>query len=203
MDIHRLYSAVSPALRRSRMERLWRILALTPTTRVLDVGGTPGIWALCPVMPDVTFLNLEPVDGVPAERMVVHDACALPFADKSFDLVFSNSLIEHLGTATRQRAFADEARRVGHRVWVQTPDPRFPIETHLLAPFLHWLPRRTRPAAARVLALRWMIDRRETPESILSTLRLTPKRELAALFPAGEIIVERFAGLPKSLIAII
>ncbi|WP_255695553.1 methyltransferase domain-containing protein [Rhodohalobacter sp. 614A] len=44
------------------------------------------------------------------------------FEDKSFDVVFSNSVIEHVGSFENQRRFADEVRRVGKAYWVQTPD---------------------------------------------------------------------------------
>jgi hypothetical protein len=203
MDIHQFYARISPPLRRARMERLARELALSTTTRILDVGGTPPIWKLCPVQPDVTFLNIDRVPGVPEDRMICHDACDLPFPDQSFDVVFSNSLIEHLETWERQQKFTAEAQRVGRRVWIQTPDPRFPIEIHLLAPFVHWLPTRWQLDAARYLSIRRWVDHSEPPEIILSSLRLIPRRELEELFPQGKIVTERFAGIPKSLIAVV
>ena len=66
----------------------------------------------------------------------------LPFGDGSFDFVFSNSAIEHLRTPERQRRFAVEVARVGKRYCVQTPNRWFPLESHLLTPWVHYLPKR-------------------------------------------------------------
>ena len=70
------------------------------------------------------------------------DACALPFADGSFDVVFSNAVIEHVGDIDRQRLFVAEALRVGRRVFLTTPNRWFPIEVHTRLPLVHWLPER-------------------------------------------------------------
>ena len=69
------------------------------------------------------------------------DACALPFPDQSFDVVFSNAVIEHVGDVERQRQFVAEALRVGRRVFVTTPNRWFPIEVHTRLPLVHWLPK--------------------------------------------------------------
>jgi SAM-dependent methyltransferase len=77
------------------MEECVRLLRIDAGTRVLDVGGTPDIWRLAPVMPRLIVLNhpraeREALSEVP---VVFGDGRALPFADKSFDVVFSNSVI--------------------------------------------------------------------------------------------------------------
>ncbi len=68
------------------------------------------------------------------------DACALPFADGAFDVVYSNAVIEHVGPSERQRRFVAEALRVGRRVFVTTPNRWCPIEAHTKLPLVHWLP---------------------------------------------------------------
>ncbi len=66
----------------------------------------------------------------------------LPFDDGSFDLVFSNAVVEHVGSRERQRRFLDEILRVGKRAFITTPNRRHPIEFHTATPLLHRLPPR-------------------------------------------------------------
>jgi SAM-dependent methyltransferase len=68
------------------------------------------------------------------------DACALPFPADSFDIVFSNAVIEHVGDRKRQETFVREASRVGRRVFLTTPNRWFPVEVHTRLPLVHWLP---------------------------------------------------------------
>ena len=75
-----------------------------------------------------------------AASWVAGDGRSLPFRDGSFDVVFSNSVIEHVGDAASQRRFAREVARVGRAYWVETPNRWFPVEQHLLTPLVHWLP---------------------------------------------------------------
>jgi hypothetical protein len=136
------------------------------------------------------------------------DGCQLPFRDQSFEIVFSNSVIEHVGAPDQQRRFAEEIRRVGKRYWVQTPNRRFPVEQHLLTPFVHWLPR----SMQRAWVTKWTVwdwverpspDRREFYiQHFLGDIRLLSDAELAALFPDAEILRERSFGWTKSLIAV-
>jgi SAM-dependent methyltransferase len=86
----------------------------------------------------------------PQTTYVQGDATQLPFADKSFDVFFSNAVIEHVGGPERQQAFVDEALRVARRVMITTPNRWFPIEVHTRLPFVHWLPD---PAAHRAYDL--------------------------------------------------
>ncbi|NJK36721.1 MAG: class I SAM-dependent methyltransferase [Oscillatoriales cyanobacterium RM1_1_9] len=45
--------------------------------------------------------------------MLEGDACeVLDFSDNSFDLVFSNSVIEHVGSLERQTVFAQNVQRL-------------------------------------------------------------------------------------------
>ena len=170
---------------------------------ILDVGGTATTWSEC--SRQVTILNLkEPGEGEPRpERFVVGDARALPFADSTFDVVYSNSVIEHLGTFDNQSELAREVRRVGKSYWVQTPARCFPVEPHYLTPFVHWLPARLR---RRVLPYTIWARIAHPPSSYMdrriAEVRLVSRRELARLFPDAVIERERFLGLTKSWLAI-
>lgn len=186
------------------MATFQRTFPLTPQTRILDVGGTALNWSLIAAQPRVTLLNL-PTDGI---ANVVGDGRYLPFRDGSFDIVFSNSVIEHIASPADQQRFADEIRRTGRAYWVQTPDYRFPLEPHLVTPFLHWLPTGVRVAIARRFTFwslierpsqdRWEFYIRHCAEEV----RLLDAAELQAMFPEAQIIRERFMGLSKSLIAV-
>jgi 2-polyprenyl-3-methyl-5-hydroxy-6-metoxy-1,4-benzoquinol methylase len=79
---------------------------------------------------------------MPNSAAFLPTAARSPSAARSFDIVFSNSVIEHVGDAESQQQFAHEIARVGRAYWVQTPNRRFPVEPHLLTPFLHFLPTR-------------------------------------------------------------
>src|SRR5580700_6944769 len=124
-------------MRRFRARRMREFVSrfgVTEETRILDVGGTPVNWLLAGVRPRVTLLNMP--RGQERDEasftFVSGDGCQLPFRDQSFEIIFSNSVIEHVGTPDQQRRFAQEIQRVGRRYWVQTPNRRFPVAQHLL-----------------------------------------------------------------------
>ena len=197
--------------RRERMERFARRFGIGETTTILDIGGVPATWTALFPAPRVTLLNLPTalhLAGRGGLQWILADACQLPCADRSFDIVFSNSVIEHLGTAERQRQFAREVERVGRGYFVQTPDRAFPLEQHLWTPFVHWLPKRIAKAMVEKFTVwEWVVrpggpERRFYLSHCLDDVRLLDARELAAMFPGAVIQRERWLGLPKSLIAL-
>jgi len=202
-------AALSARFRGARMRCFAAEFGITAETRVLDIGGTPDCWRLLPVAPRVTLLNTPRAraDLAGTESWVAGDGRALPFRDGAFDVVFSNSVIEHVGDAASQRRFAAEVARVGRAYWVQTPNRWFPLEQHLLTPFLHWLPQRwQRALAPRFNLWRLLVSvspdrRRYYIEHYLGEIRLLSAAGLGALFPDARILRERFAGWTKSLIA--
>jgi hypothetical protein len=122
------------------------------------------------------------------------------FADKEFDIVFSNSVIEHVGTYEDQRKMADEIRRVGKRYFIQTPNRYFPIEPHFLFPYFQFLPVKIKCWLIQHFDLGW---RKKTPDyqsamEIAKEIRLLSKREFVNLFPEGRLVEERFLGVVKS-----
>lgn len=204
---HRIFSAVSPYFRRKRMERFVAALGVTAETRILDVGGTWANWDLLATKPEVWVLNLYegPADHPNADRWIVGDGLALPFEDDSFDIAFSNSVIEHLANSTNQQRFANELRRVAQRYYVQTPNKHFPIEPHLLTPLIHYLPERWQARLLRNGTV-WGLLLRPSVESCnfyLTTTRLLGHKEFHALFDyQGSIWKERFMGLVKSFVIV-
>jgi SAM-dependent methyltransferase len=142
-----------------------------------------------------------------AAQWVAGDGRALPFCDAAFDVVFSNSVIEHVGDPASQEQFAREVARVGCAFWVQTPNRWFPVEQHLLTPLVHWLPKSWQAAIVRRGTV-WSALTRPSPdrrdfyiEHFLRDIRLLGMGELQRLFPGARIVRERFLGMTKSLIA--
>ncbi len=209
MNIHDVYARISPPFRRRRLRKFLALVHPQPSERLLDLGGYPWCWPPETRPAQITLLNLVfPPEAKSAAAgafdFVTGDGCALPFADGVYDIVFSNSVIEHVGTWERQQRFAAEARRVGRRLWVQTPAREFFVEPHLLAPFVHWLPRPwQRRLLRRGTPWGWLTrpDRTQI-DAFLAEVRLLTFREMRQLFPDCTILRERFLGLTKSYIAV-
>jgi hypothetical protein len=185
------------------------IIDITDADFILDVGGNTVNWHLLEQRPRVILVNLEPEYFGPNSDdqsfiRVIADARRLPFRSKSIDVLFSNSVIEHLNNRADQITMANEVERVGRRYFVQTPDFAFPIEPHFLAPFFHWLPLRLRLATVRWLTPWGWITRsdRTEAERLVREIRLLSQRDVRRLFPDGTVLVERAFGLPKSILAV-
>ncbi|HWW03051.1 MAG TPA: methyltransferase domain-containing protein [Candidatus Acidoferrum sp.] len=176
---------------------------------ILDVGGTQEFWEVMGFVNTphkIILLNLfETLVRHPNFVSITGDACRLnDFADQSVDAVFSNSVIEHLGTYENQLRMASEIRRVGKKYFVQTPSFFFPIEPHFLCPFFHWLPFPARLQLIQQFSLGNITRKPSRAEAVktLREFRLLRKSEVKALFPDADIHSERVLGLTKSYIAV-
>ncbi len=152
----------------------------------------------------VVLLNLSTVEVTfPNFTSVAGDARNMPtFRDKEYDVVFSNSVIEHVGGFDQQRQMAEEVKRVGKRYFLQTPNRSFPIEPHFYVPFFQLLPLRLKLFLVLHFAFRLFRkkpDKQEAMEEI-SSIRTLTKRELRELFPEASIYSEKFLGLTKSFV---
>lgn len=173
---------------------------------VLDIGGDARAWRLCSVRPaHVTLLNIFPQEPEePWMSAISGDACALPEDLPAVDLVYSNSVIEHVGGHWRRARFAQGIRDAAPRYWVQTPYRYFPIEPHFLFPGLQYLPRGAQAAALLHWPLgsgRRVADREDAMSRVLD-IELLSISEMQAYFPDAELRKERIGGLVKSLIAV-
>jgi hypothetical protein len=205
--------ALTAAFRYFRSRRMHRFVAafgVTAETRVLDIGGSPEIWTHSPVRPRLTIVNLpSAIEGAGAlAEEVAGDGLALPFRDRAFDIAFSNSVIEHVGSREHQRQFAREVARVAASYWVETPNRGFPVEQHMMVPGLHFLPRSLQARVLRKFTV-WELVAHPPAEQkafyvqhYLNDVRLLDAGELASLFPDADISAERLFGLKKSLVAL-
>ncbi|MDN3687152.1 class I SAM-dependent methyltransferase [Cyclobacterium jeungdonense] len=175
--------------------------------KILDVGGTESFWAnhafIQPDRISITLLNLEKeTTQLPHVQSMAGTATDLSqFEDQSFDLVFSNSVIEHLFTYTNQVKMAHEIRRVGKNYFVQTPNKFFFLEPHYALPFFQFFP----SSLAFFILTRTKFSRMQKwdpdfAKGYLNEIRLLSLSEMKNLFPESDIYYEKILGLNKSFV---
>jgi SAM-dependent methyltransferase len=223
--VSRIQQRFSHQARRRRAGVFGTHFTITPRTRILDLGSSEGFHIASllhglPADPRNVFIADIREDLLNEGRrrygftpVLLSESGPLSFPDRSFDIIFCSSVIEHVTipkeevwtelsgkrfgsrSLVRQEEFAREIRRVGIGYWVQTPNLFFPLESHSWLPFVGWLPR---PAQVRVLrsSNRWWVKRTKPDWHLLR------RREMARLFPDAAIVSERWCGLTKSLIAV-
>jgi hypothetical protein len=211
-SIHSIYGQVFKIWRRRRFDLFVHSLQPRLSDTMLDVGGYPGVWTTQPQpCGHIVTLNVDKIhwdkESAPHHNItsMSGDGCSLPMPDQSFDILYSNSVIEHVGDWHRQQQFASEARRVGKALWVQTPAYECPIEPHYMTPFIHYFPASFQRKMARWFTVWGLIERpnRKQVELMVGSIRLLRKVEMARLFPDCEIMTERLLWIiPKSYIAI-
>lgn len=202
---------ISARARAKRFEQFESLLENVPRPlRVLDIGGTTRFWEQNGWAGDpsvqLTLVNMAPEETThPNIETCVGDATRLDqFADDSFDLVFSNSVIEHLFDFEHQQAMAREVERLARRYWVQTPNYWFPIEPHFHFLGWQWLPSwlRVEILRRRTCGFRPRTPDRAKARELVREVSLLSRRQLQELFGSGKILREPFFGLTKSWIVI-
>jgi len=176
--------------------------------KILDLGGTDYFWQQSKLIQHpgvhITLLNLHlEKTSHPAIQAVQGDAANLQdYAAGSFDLVFSNSVIEHLYTLENQQKMASEIRRVGKTYFVQTPNAYFPVEAHYALPLAQFYPKSllffvlTKTKLSRLT--RWKAS---DAQQYIDEIRLLNAKEMASLFPGAALLNEKVMGLSKSITA--
>jgi 2-polyprenyl-3-methyl-5-hydroxy-6-metoxy-1,4-benzoquinol methylase len=175
---------------------------------ILDVGGAAYFWQTSALLSHpgvrITLLNFQLEEtSHPSLRSVQGDATDMrEFKNGTFDLVFSNSVIEHLYTFEKQQKMASEIMRVGKSYFIQTPNVYFPIEAHYALPFaqyyskafLHFILTKTKFSRLK----KW--NSAEASQYI-AEIRLLNAKEMKALFPGASLLKEKVLGLTKSFTA--
>jgi Methyltransferase domain len=216
IDVDGYEKAASSSFRQTRfsifLDLLNSILVMDRPLRILDVGGVEAYWRdkrkliVRPV--ELTLINLDvrQPEAKPGFVFLQGNACSMPeFADNSFDVIHSNSVIEHVGQWSNMMSMAKEIRRIAPNYFVQTPYFWFPVEPHARTPLLHWFPEslRFRLVMARKCGPYW--SKAATVDEAMRTIQdasLLDRRMFSALFPDAAIIPEKFFGMTKSLMAI-
>lgn len=204
--------SLSNKLRKRRFNLFLSLMnSISSPVRILDVGGTDDFWKKMEYSssPDIeiTILNISHNEFVHKSNnnllYCIGDGRDMKqFNDREFDIVFSNSVIEHMENFEDQQKMAMEIQRVGQRYFVQTPNYYFPIEPHFLFPFYQFYPISIRTFLLQHFNLGWFnkTSNRIEAESIVKSIRLLRKKEIKKLFPNGSIIEEHFWGMLKSFI---
>ena len=177
--------------------------------RILDIGGTQQYWlnmgmVLTP-QTEIVLLNLY-INEVtePGFSSIVGDASNLSgINDQSFDIVFSNSVIEHLYTKQQQEKMAKEVARVGKSYFIQTPNRYFPIEPHWLFPLFQFLPFSVQVFLTQHFTLGNIkkTKRKEAAINLVKEVRLLTIKEFQFFFKDAKIYKEKVLGLTKSFTA--
>ncbi len=165
--MRRLAAKVSARSRRRKLELFLSAMQPTAETTVVDVGVSDGGYgedtygtanffeALYPWPEQIVAVSTQHLtvfqEAFPLVTALRADGRALPFLDDQFDIGFSNAVVEHLPDLESQRAFVSELCRVSRRVFVTTPNRRFPLDTHTLVPLAHWFSDERRDRLYRAL----------------------------------------------------
>jgi predicted SAM-dependent methyltransferase len=174
---------------------------------ILDIGGTENFWlnrGMSYDEVDITLINLNKIE-VTTSHFKNLQGSALDlnmFEDKEFDIVFSNSVIEHLYTGENQKKMADEIMRVGKFFFVQSPNKYFFMESHFVLPLFQFLPKsfqlfiltKTKLSRGKRRELAWAKD-------YLEQLKLLSRTDMKKLFPGSQISAEKILFMNKSFTA--
>lgn len=142
--IRKSVTPIHTILRKQKVRMFFEYLNPGTGDTMLDVGGWIGsdsefseLYSFFPIMTSINLINVEHAHA----DLVIGDACNLPFSSKSFDYVFSNAVIEHVGEIEKQTMMAREVQRVARKgYFVATPNRWFPIDPHSYVPFMQNLP---------------------------------------------------------------
>lgn len=198
-----LFAYLHRKSRKQKYRLFLELLRPTPQMRILNVGVCGSnigvreqLESFYPQRGQITGGSLSPRDVsdyrrcFPEARALVFDGCALPFADQSFDIVYSNAVIEHLPGWDAQQCFASEVQRVGRAWFVATPNLRYPFEPHYHLPMVQFLSQARQRRVASALG-----------KMPYDHLYLLDKNAMKRLFPGGNVIGCRVTLYPETLIA--
>lgn len=185
-----------------------KLYTLKKPLSILDIGGLESFWVNCELAgnPDyqITLLNLQTeethYDNI---HSTAGDASNLiGIKDGEFDVVFSNSVIEHLYTKENQIKMAREVRRVGTYYYIQTPNKHFPVEPHYVLPLFQYFPN----SLKFFILTKTKLSRLHKwdpayAKQYIDEIRLLTEKEMRELFPSASIYKEYVGGLAKSYCA--
>ncbi|TVR58966.1 MAG: class I SAM-dependent methyltransferase [Candidatus Competibacteraceae bacterium] len=135
--------------RRAKAEKIMQVLdeALGDSPklvkqRLLDIGtGNGEIAAHLATIYDVTSVDVSDQREVNKNFKFIQLADEqLPFPERTFDIVVSNHVIEHVPSADMHLSEIARVLKPGGIVYLATPNRFWPLEVHYKLYLLHWLP---------------------------------------------------------------
>lgn len=141
--------------RDSRVHKARKIIALVGeqrfrrARRILEIGCGSGVIAATLRELGAPQLQVDAVDVIDSRTETAGytfqlvTGTDLPFADRDFDIVISNHVIEHVGPPAAQLAHLREIHRILHPAglaYLAVPNKWRWLEPHFRLPLLSWLP---------------------------------------------------------------
>jgi hypothetical protein len=176
---------------------------------ILDLGGTTFFWERLGLANSkkvkVVILNLSlQASSFDNMECVVGNVTDLnSFPKRNFDIVFSNSVIEHLFSYENQQKMASNIMSLSNRVFIQTPNYYFPVEPHFMFPFFQYLSKKLKMYLVLHFSLGSypVMSDDEAAEKAVEEIKLLRPGQMRLLFPTLNIGFEKLLFINKSIIA--
>jgi len=210
-----LFVKLSYQSRKRKLQLFYELTKPSASSKVLDIGaevnpeGKRGLqlidgykWKRQLYAVNLSAKHIDSIcKHYPQIKVKVADACDLPWPDKYFDIIYSNAVIEHVGSIERQKKMASEIMRVGKNWFVTTPNRWFPFEFHLRLPFVTWLPGNAYLRVGQIISYNHL-KKRYCLGMKHNGLNLLSSKQMKILFPTSKIIKQRITFIPETLIAV-
>lgn len=171
-----------------------------PNDLVLDLGGSDGAYLLSYypwpeniILFDIDFSRCSKSTG--KGTPICGNALSTPFNDGTFDIVWCNALIEHVGDFYSQQILAKEIHRIGRRYFVTTPWKGFPVELHFQLPLYQFVPKNIQKFMSKKFAIGWY------KKGEWESINLLWHYQMRALFPDATVVKHRVSLWPETIIA--
>jgi len=204
-------NSISSRQRKKRFEFFLKYCSeLHKPLKILDLGGSDYYWQSLNFTDNenykIEILNIENqnTENFKNISFLKNDVRDLSFIkDKEYDLIYSNSLIEHLNNFDEQKKLAKEIQRTGKKYFIQTPNYYFPVEPHFLFPFFQFLSVDMKTKLISNFNLGWFEKQTDIVKAreLANSIKLLKEKELKEIFPGCKIYKEKYFSLNKSFIA--
>lgn len=205
--IEKLAQRVSRESRKKKFGQFLSFCVPNSNITILDVGVNTEEYSEAdnyleryyPYPQNITAVGIEDMTSFekryPQVKTIQGTGLNLTFPDNSFDICYSNAVIEHVGDINKQLQFLSELYRVGRRGYLTTPNRFFPIEIHTRIPLLHlFLSKKSFDAFLTRIGKAWAAG---------EYMHLLSEKELRSILQKANItnytfIKNRFLGFPMT-----